>query len=157
MESFEFDEKQLGNLDEIAKILFENENDPTSNLYKRNLVRPKISWFKLALWVLLPIVFMIITHYFFRSERIKNIYFLPICLSSLLIYFAVTARWFAICAVKIYQRFAPEKVRMQCRFEPSCSEYMIQAITKYGFFKGVKLGLNRVNRCNVDGGGYDYP
>jgi putative membrane protein insertion efficiency factor len=35
-----------------------------------------------------------------------------------------------------------------CVFYPTCSEYMILAIKKYGPWKGVKKGLNRIKRCN---------
>ncbi|WP_339236693.1 membrane protein insertion efficiency factor YidD [Paenibacillus sp. FSL R5-0517] len=59
--------------------------------------------------------------------------------------------------VRIYQRFAPIEVRNKCRFEPSCSVYMIQAIEKYGTVKGLSLGIQRLRKCNIHGGGYDYP
>lgn len=37
-----------------------------------------------------------------------------------------------------------------CRFTPSCSMYSYQAIEKYGVFKGIKMSINRVSRCNVN-------
>lgn len=43
-----------------------------------------------------------------------------------------------------------------CRFTPSCSEYGIQAIEKYGIVKGGFITINRVMRCNPwNKGGYD--
>ena len=43
-----------------------------------------------------------------------------------------------------------------CRFTPTCSNYMIDAINEYGTFKGIKMGLNRLKRCRPKGGyGYD--
>lgn len=43
-----------------------------------------------------------------------------------------------------------------CRYAPSCSEYMIQAIRKYGAIKGSWLGFKRLMRCHPWGGsGYD--
>ncbi|MFP4363995.1 MAG: membrane protein insertion efficiency factor YidD [Spirochaetia bacterium] len=39
--------------------------------------------------------------------------------------------------IKLYQRIAPNQLRQCCRFEPSCSNYMIVAIQKYGTIKGV--------------------
>lgn len=43
-----------------------------------------------------------------------------------------------------------------CRFTPSCSEYMAQAISGYGVFKGIKLGIKRILKCHPHGGfGYD--
>ncbi|WP_394698600.1 membrane protein insertion efficiency factor YidD [uncultured Methanospirillum sp.] len=35
-----------------------------------------------------------------------------------------------------------------CRFYPSCSNYAIMALEKYGFFKGWALTINRLSRCN---------
>jgi putative membrane protein insertion efficiency factor len=43
-----------------------------------------------------------------------------------------------------------------CRYAPSCSEYAIQAVRKYGAIKGSWLGLKRLMRCHPWGGsGYD--
>ena len=39
-----------------------------------------------------------------------------------------------------------------CRFIPSCSEYIYQAVEKYGVTKGLSLGLRRVLRCRPGGG-----
>ncbi|MFA5821706.1 MAG: membrane protein insertion efficiency factor YidD [Thermodesulfovibrionales bacterium] len=45
---------------------------------------------------------------------------------------------------------------MSCRFIPSCSEYSIDAIKKYGSFKGIYLSLRRILRCHpFHSGGYD--
>lgn len=63
----------------------------------------------------------------------------------------------AIWMVKVYQRYAPESLRDECLFEPSCSNYMIMAIEKYGFFKGFWKGIKRLRRCKQPNGGIDYP
>jgi hypothetical protein len=43
-----------------------------------------------------------------------------------------------------------------CRFYPSCSEYAINAVEKYGTFKGIFKGIKRVLRCHpFSRGGYD--
>lgn len=45
-----------------------------------------------------------------------------------------------------------------CRFEPSCSRYMVGALRKYGLFHGLKKGLSRLARCHPwNPGGYDPP
>jgi putative membrane protein insertion efficiency factor len=64
---------------------------------------------------------------------------------------------FAIGLVLLYKAFAPMSLRKQCRFEPSCSTYMVMAINKYGLFKGVYKGIRRITRCCPPNGGIDYP
>lgn len=45
-----------------------------------------------------------------------------------------------------------------CRFHPSCSQYMIEAVHKHGPWRGGWLGLKRIGRCHPFGGsGYDPP
>ncbi|WP_428388511.1 membrane protein insertion efficiency factor YidD [Mucisphaera sp.] len=45
-----------------------------------------------------------------------------------------------------------------CRFHPTCSQYMLDAVQKHGPVRGVLLGLRRLARCHPFGGsGYDPP
>jgi putative membrane protein insertion efficiency factor len=64
---------------------------------------------------------------------------------------------FLIKLIRFYQKMAPKALRESCRFVPSCSEYMILAIEKYGCLKGIYKGFNRLLRCKVPNGGIDYP
>lgn len=51
--------------------------------------------------------------------------------------------------VHMYQKYiSPLKKSPTCRFTPTCSEYMIEAIEIHGAFKGLGLGLWRILRCN---------
>ena len=52
----------------------------------------------------------------------------------------------------MYQKFISPLLRPSCRFHPTCSEYSMQAITKYGATKGMFLSLKRILRCNPWGG-----
>ena len=57
--------------------------------------------------------------------------------------------------IKFYQNI-PGKFHNKCRFYPTCSEYMKEAILEYGCIKGLFLGIKRILRCNPCGGmGYD--
>lgn len=59
--------------------------------------------------------------------------------------------------IKKYQEVAPRRIREACRFTPSCSEYMILSLKKYGLFDGLILGLKRWSRCHPPNGGIDNP
>ena len=49
-----------------------------------------------------------------------------------------------------------ESKNIKCKYYPTCSEYMMQAIEKYGFIKGFFLGIFRFLKCNpFSKGGYD--
>lgn len=157
MKSIVFTEDQLDNIQQIGQALFDEEQDPRSVSYVRKLNRPTIQWFWVAA-IILGFVAAV-------GGAIFCVCFfdLPWAVDLLLIagvtiaYVGLTARRAAIWAVKIYQRYAPGELRNKCRFEPSCSEYMLLAIEKYGLIKGAKKGINRLKRCNVSGGGIDYP
>jgi len=60
-------------------------------------------------------------------------------------------------AIKKYQKYAPTRIRSACRFEPSCSNYMLLAIEKYGLTRGGYQGVKRLLRCKIPNGGFDYP
>lgn len=64
---------------------------------------------------------------------------------------------FMIKAIKFYQKYlSPLKRFSSCRYTPTCSEYAVQAIEKYGAFKGFWMAVRRILRCNPFAeGGYD--
>ena len=58
--------------------------------------------------------------------------------------------------VKIYQRIISPLFPPTCRYTPTCSEYAIQSLKKYGIIKGVYLSIKRIVNCHPWGGsGYD--
>jgi putative membrane protein insertion efficiency factor len=63
-----------------------------------------------------------------------------------------------IAAIRIYQLTLSPLLGPACRFEPSCSRYMVEALRKYGLFKGLAKGLHRLSRCHPwSPGGIDPP
>lgn len=62
----------------------------------------------------------------------------------------------AFGTVRFYQYCIRPLLPNACRYTPSCSEYSVQAIEKYGALKGSWLGIKRILRCHPWGGhGYD--
>lgn len=61
--------------------------------------------------------------------------------------------------LRVYKKWISpifSQMGIHCKYYPTCSEYMRQAIVKYGIVKGVFLGLKRLIRCNpFSKGGYD--
>jgi putative membrane protein insertion efficiency factor len=62
----------------------------------------------------------------------------------------------AMGLIKLYKTTISPVLPMACRYTPTCSEYMIEAIKKYGAAKGTWMGLKRLSRCHPWGkSGYD--
>jgi len=65
---------------------------------------------------------------------------------------------FIVLGVRFYQYCLRPVLPTVCRFQPSCSEYMIAAVRKYGPLRGAWRGVRRIARCNPwHPGGYDPP
>ena len=126
------------------------------------LNRPKIGY-KRALFSVFGFILMMVTVYLLLMKYTpttisENKFSFSICICVLLgiLYIAIISKKAVIWLVKLYQHFAPDAMRLKCAFEPSCSEYMILAVNKYGVVKGVAKGINRLFRCHPPGG-IDYP
>ena len=113
----------------------------------RVLVRPDIDYTKVAVNVLIPVVISL------------GICFWDVQIACMLlgVYALARVRSMVIWFILLYQRYAPTNVRLRCLFEPSCSEYMILSIKKYGVIYGCAKGVNRLLRCHSPNGGEDYP
>lgn len=64
-------------------------------------------------------------------------------------------KWIGVRLIRLYQRSTKWKPRV-CRFTPSCSQYTLEAVEKYGLMKGSWMGFRRILRCNpFNPGGHD--
>ncbi len=60
--------------------------------------------------------------------------------------------------IKLYKKYISPLKTPSCRYYPTCSDYSIQAIEKYGVLKGSLKSIWRIIRCNpFSKGGIDYP
>ncbi len=50
--------------------------------------------------------------------------------------------------IRFYQRCISPAFPARCRFSPTCSQYAYEAVAKYGVWKGGRLALRRLIRCN---------
>lgn len=58
--------------------------------------------------------------------------------------------------IRAYQRFVSPMLPPSCRFQPTCSQYAIEALRKYGWWRGMYLAVRRILRCHPWGGhGHD--
>lgn len=126
-----------------------NIEDPRSCNYARVYNKEPINKKRLFIIILINLILNIISYLIFK--KISMLIFVST------IYLLLCMKYILILLVKIYQKIAPISIRSKCRFEPSCSNYMLQCLEKYGLFKGLKKGINRLKRCNINDGGYDYP
>ena len=61
-----------------------------------------------------------------------------------------------VLIIKLYQYFVSPLLKTNCRYLPTCSEYMILCLREYGLIKGFYLGFKRLFSCHPYGGeGYD--
>jgi|TARA_Y100000992_G_scaffold61018_1_gene37391 putative membrane protein insertion efficiency factor len=61
-----------------------------------------------------------------------------------------------VIPIKVYQILISPILGPNCRYHPTCSQYSIEAINKYGPFKGTWLAIKRISSCHPWGGsGHD--
>ncbi len=58
--------------------------------------------------------------------------------------------------IKLYQTVISPALPGSCRFYPTCSQYTVEALERYGVLKGLSMGIKRILRCHpFHPGGYD--
>jgi uncharacterized protein len=66
-------------------------------------------------------------------------------------------RGFLVAPIRLYQRTISPALPARCKYHPSCSEYAVQAVRRYGVLRGAVLAGWRLLRCNPwSHGGVDF-
>jgi uncharacterized protein len=61
-----------------------------------------------------------------------------------------------MAALRFYRSWVSPLLPSACRFYPTCSDYMLQAVAKYGVLRGVWMGTRRLAKCHpLHAGGFD--
>ncbi len=64
--------------------------------------------------------------------------------------------WPLLLLVRIYRYTLSPLLGVNCRYQPTCSEYAVEALRQHGAFRGMALAARRIGRCHPWGGaGYD--
>jgi putative membrane protein insertion efficiency factor len=65
-------------------------------------------------------------------------------------------KWLLVGLIRIYQQTISQVLPSSCRFTPSCSQYGLEAVQKYGALRGGWMAVKRIGRCHPwNPGGYD--
>lgn len=146
-----------------APVVYSDVPAPPSN----PLNRPEIHYKKFILSVIglfFTVSFSFLCSKWFLNNFIFNVLDIDSRKCTILVIFFFSAIYIRIFIKKgliwlvhLYQHYAPDEVRLKCVFEPSCSEYMILSIQKYGVTRGVFKGVYRLFRCHPPNGGHDEP
>jgi putative membrane protein insertion efficiency factor len=146
-------------------------------VHMRHIVRPKTSTKKafvyLLLFVILSVLFTWLTYSTLTSVgvfehlpfRIQNIYHHSPYSLIITIYVLVMITGLLICSkraviglIKLYQHYASDEIRQRCIFMPTCSEYALMVIKKYGLIVGGLKSYKRlIHRCKGNVYMIDYP
>jgi len=62
--------------------------------------------------------------------------------------YIITFKWLFVALVWFYKKCISPILPKSCRYSPTCSSYMIEALEKWGVVKGIVLGTWRILRCN---------
>ncbi len=155
--SIEIDEQDFSDPERRRQAVTRLTDTVSPQHFARKLVRPKISAVSTILNITIPLcvsaaVFCLL---FFTVNDNKLAWALGVSLGLTAIYCLLRLRSILIWCILVYQRFAPDSTRLRCVYTPSCSEYAVAALKKYGVIRGVPKIIARLKRCHHPNGGYD--
>jgi len=124
---------------------------------KRQIVRPdtniKTALVSVLLFMLATGVLTWLLHYVFMTVSI-----FILCAIVIFVELLFCFKYAIVGTIKLYQHYAPEEIRRRCLFMPTCSEYTIMAIRKYGTVIGLCKSYFRLfYRCRGNIYMIDYP
>ncbi len=65
-------------------------------------------------------------------------------------------KYLALVPIWFYQRFVSPVLPSSCRFQPTCSQYALEAVERFGLLRGGSLAIRRILRCHpFNPGGFD--
>ena len=145
-------------------------NDPKTNKLtapENKLYRPEIHFGKAVIITISTIFLTLLISWLITLVLIhRGIYnieqngqlaiFISIYWKIQLLVLLLTLKYIFIWFIRIYQRYAKSETRLRCCYTPSCSEYAILALKKYGLIFGSIKAVKRLLRCGPPGG-IDYP
>jgi putative membrane protein insertion efficiency factor len=143
---------------EKALAIFENQRKEHECEASKRIKRPSVSVKKGLLVIIAVSVTLFLLFHYVLSIYIESLgtRMLIVLAAGVLIFF-VNMQKAATWLILVYQKLAPDELRLACVFEPSCSEYMLMAIKKHGPYVGVLKGIKRLLRCHYPNGGVDNP
>ena len=124
------------------------------------LFRPDVSvWRGLACFTFIITVDILGPHLVLKNyfQTSSNVRIWHILITVILIELIIGLRYVLIWFVLLYQKNAPYNMRISCVYTPTCSEYSILCLRKYGAILGTLCTIERLLRCGKTDGGEDYP
>ena len=149
------DESRQRSLEKALAILDAQQKEHKQKM-AANIKRPNISIAKgMFMFAATVAILLVLLPFALRSciEQLETR--MLVALAASVVVFAAYARSVVVWLVLAYQKLAPDNLRLSCVFEPTCSEYMLLAIEKYGVVHGVGKGVKRLFRCHYPNGGID--
>ena len=155
------------NRNKRPKVTYE-VTDEVYPFTQQKLLRPHIPYARVSLCVSITLLLIgaLVWTTLWAAEKCEWYHSIEMTYSGqyILLYFVFLFVTMIICAkhiiiflIRLYQRYMPYDIRSNCLFVPNCSEYMVLAIYKYGVYKGVRKGFDRLLSCHEPNGGEDYP
>lgn len=157
-----------------SEVPEEEQKEAEQYVLLKEMVRPATSlitvlgWFFITLICAFGITALFYLFSFFELEKISNFikiqisqksikFFTCVFIISFLFVLFIFRNALAIGLIHLYQHYSPEEKRRSCLFKPTCSEYAIIAINKYGIHRALPKIIDRCKRCHGSIYRIDYP